>query len=238
MPRPSFAWAGISADSPSATAARQPEPHEAQNSVNCIPFRCLEAHRSLFSCSRPTGRVTRIPHQRTDILFRAASFACVFSNFCAVHYDIAQTASAPSLLKVTARIIPEMQNTSGFTFFSFAIFCFLRISSSNSEETFEKDPAIPFHCPINLSLLCTTRLPIIRPKPLDEVLQNPNTGITTFNRFNGQATNPELKWSEVGPVAKVPQAASKPDFPDTTIAYLRWYWNALEPERGNSLGHY
>jgi beta-galactosidase GanA len=44
--------------------------------------------------------------------------------------------------------------------------------------------------------------------------------------------NPPLKWSEIGPVEKVPQAASKPDFPDTTIAYLRWYWNALEPERG------
>ena len=73
---------------------------------------------------------------------------------------------------------------------------------------------------------------IVRPKPIDDVLQNPNTGITTFNRFNGQTTNPPLKWSEIGPVEKVPQAASKPDFPDTTIAYLRWYWNALEPERG------
>ncbi|HSS99738.1 MAG TPA: beta-galactosidase, partial [Terriglobales bacterium] len=73
---------------------------------------------------------------------------------------------------------------------------------------------------------------IVRPKPIDEVLQNPNMGITTFNRFNGQATNPPLKWSEIGPVEKVQQATSKPDFPDTTIAYLRWYWNALEPERG------
>jgi hypothetical protein len=73
---------------------------------------------------------------------------------------------------------------------------------------------------------------IVRPKPIDDVLQNPNMGITTFNRFNGQATNPLLKWSEIGPVEKVQQAASKPDFPDTTIAYLRWYWNALEPERG------
>jgi len=73
---------------------------------------------------------------------------------------------------------------------------------------------------------------IIRPQPIDDVLQNPNMGITTFNRFNGQALNPGLEWSEVGPVERVPQAATKPDFPDTTIAYLRWYWNALEPERG------
>jgi Domain of unknown function (DUF4832)/Beta-galactosidase len=73
---------------------------------------------------------------------------------------------------------------------------------------------------------------IIRPQPIDDILQNPNMGITTFNRFNGQALNPELEWSEVGPTEKIAQAAIKPDFPETTIAYLRWYWNALEPERG------
>jgi len=73
---------------------------------------------------------------------------------------------------------------------------------------------------------------IVRPVPIDDVLTNPGMGITTFQRFNGQATNPPLKWSEVGPVAILPQAATKPDFPDTTIAYLRWYWNALEPEPG------
>src|SRR5207253_3000433 len=73
---------------------------------------------------------------------------------------------------------------------------------------------------------------IVRPVPINDVLINPNMGITTFNRFNGQATNPPLEWSEVGPVTKLPQAATKPDFPDTTIAYLRWYWNALEPEQG------
>lgn len=74
---------------------------------------------------------------------------------------------------------------------------------------------------------------IVRPVPIDQVLVNPGMGITTFNRFNGQALNPPLSWSEVGPVAKLPQASAKPDFPDTTIAYLRWYWNAFEPEPGN-----
>lgn len=73
---------------------------------------------------------------------------------------------------------------------------------------------------------------IVRPMPSNEVLVNPNMGITTFNRFNGQAVNPALEWSEVGPVSKVPQAPAKPDFPNTSIAYLRWYWNALEPEQG------
>lgn len=74
---------------------------------------------------------------------------------------------------------------------------------------------------------------IVRPVPIDQVLVNPGLGITTFNRFNGQALNPPLSWSEVGPVAKLPQASAKPDFPDTSIAYLRWYWNAFEPEPGN-----
>lgn len=73
---------------------------------------------------------------------------------------------------------------------------------------------------------------IVRPTPTNDVLTNPGMGITTFNRFNGQELNPPLKWSEVGPTEKVPQAATKPDFPNTTIAYLRWYWNALEPEQG------
>ena len=73
---------------------------------------------------------------------------------------------------------------------------------------------------------------IVRPVPIDDVLTNPGMGITTFQRFNGQATNPPLEWSEVGPVTKLPQAATKPDFSDTTIAYLRWYWNVLEPEPG------
>lgn len=73
---------------------------------------------------------------------------------------------------------------------------------------------------------------IVRPAPINDVLTNPGMGITTFNRFNGQATNPRLEWSEVGPITKLPQSAALPDFPDTTIAYLRWYWNALEPAPG------
>src|SRR5215471_14344212 len=73
---------------------------------------------------------------------------------------------------------------------------------------------------------------IVRPVSINDVLTNPGMGITTFNRFNGQATNPPLEWSEAGPVTKLPQPAAKPDFPDTTIAYLRWYWSTLEPEPG------
>jgi len=73
---------------------------------------------------------------------------------------------------------------------------------------------------------------VVRPKEIPDVLINPGMGITTFQRFNGQQPNPPLKWSEVGPVAPLPAAGSRPDFPETSVAYCRWYWNVLEPEPG------
>jgi hypothetical protein len=82
------------------------------------------------------------------------------------------------------------------------------------------------------STLAQRNVVVVRPKEIHDVLVNPGMGITTFNRFNGQENNPPLKWSERGPVKKLPAAGSKPDFPDTSIAYCRWYWNVLEPERG------
>lgn len=77
-----------------------------------------------------------------------------------------------------------------------------------------------------------TNTVVVRPKEISDVLVNPGMGITTFQRFNGQALNPPLKWSEVGPVTKIPAAAAKPDFPEASISYCRWYWGAIEPERG------
>jgi uncharacterized protein DUF4832/glycosyl hydrolase family 42 (putative beta-galactosidase) len=74
---------------------------------------------------------------------------------------------------------------------------------------------------------------VLRPKEIQDVLVNPGMGITTFQRFNGQAPNPPLKWSEIGPEKKMPQAPTKADFPAASVSYCRWYWNALEPERGN-----
>jgi hypothetical protein len=77
-----------------------------------------------------------------------------------------------------------------------------------------------------------TKSVVVRPKEISDVLVNPGMGITTFQRFNGQALNPPLKWSEVGPVTKLPQANPRPDFPGASIAYCRWYWDAIEPEHG------
>src|SRR5256885_1588488 len=73
---------------------------------------------------------------------------------------------------------------------------------------------------------------VIRPKEIHDVLVNPGMGITTFQRFNGQQPNAPLKWSEVGPVTRLGQAPTKPDFPESSISYCRWYWNVLEPEPG------
>ena len=72
---------------------------------------------------------------------------------------------------------------------------------------------------------------IVRPKEIGDVLVNPGMGIQTFQRFNGDPLNVDLKWSEEGPTAKL-AAGAKPDFPDTSLTYCRWFWEALEPERG------
>jgi hypothetical protein len=74
---------------------------------------------------------------------------------------------------------------------------------------------------------------VIRPAEIQDVLVNPDMGIETFQRFNGDAINPLYTWSERGPETLLQAAPTKPDFPDSSIAYLRWYWDTLEPEHGH-----
>jgi hypothetical protein len=73
---------------------------------------------------------------------------------------------------------------------------------------------------------------VIRPKEIQDVLVNPGMGIETFQRFNGDPINPGKKWSEQGPTARTTRAAAKPDYPDSAIAYFRWFWWQIEPEQG------
>ena len=73
---------------------------------------------------------------------------------------------------------------------------------------------------------------VVRPVEIRDVLANPGMGITTFQRFNGDPLNPALDWSEEGPTSKIPSTANTPDFPDTSIAYCRWFWDVIEPEPG------
>ena len=73
---------------------------------------------------------------------------------------------------------------------------------------------------------------VVRPAEIHDVLVNPGMGIQTFQRMNGDAINPGTRWSEVGPEANLKPAEVKPDFPDTSVAYYRWFWSQLEPEQG------
>lgn len=73
---------------------------------------------------------------------------------------------------------------------------------------------------------------IVRPTETHGVLVNPGMGIQTFQRFNGDALNRGVEWSEEGPVQPVPESAEKPDFPQSTVAYCRWHWATLEPVKG------
>jgi len=73
---------------------------------------------------------------------------------------------------------------------------------------------------------------ILRPKQIGDVLVNPGMGIETFQRFNGDAINPGLGWSEEGPVVKLGPPFGAVDFPRSSISYCRWFWETLEPEQG------
>jgi hypothetical protein len=73
---------------------------------------------------------------------------------------------------------------------------------------------------------------VVRPVEINDILVNPEMGIQTFQRVNGDAINPGSRWSEVGP-EKAPEAGQgKPDFPQSSLAYYRWFWWQIEPTPG------
>jgi hypothetical protein len=80
--------------------------------------------------------------------------------------------------------------------------------------------------------LAQSRTVVVRPAEIDDVLVNPGMGIQTFQRFNGDAINAGTRWSEAGPTARTEPAPARPDFPDSSIAYFRWFWSQIEPARG------
>jgi hypothetical protein len=55
----------------------------------------------------------------------------------------------------------------------------------------------------------------IEPEGTEEVLVNPGIGFETFHSFNGDERNTRLKY-----------------YPKCSIAYFRFYWDALEPRQG------
>ena len=75
---------------------------------------------------------------------------------------------------------------------------------------------------------------IFRPKPIDDVLYNPHIGFQTFQHFNGDDLFKDKRWTEIGPEEYEGRPASleNKDHPYTTVAYLRWYWDQMEPRDG------
>jgi Domain of unknown function (DUF4832)/Beta-galactosidase len=73
---------------------------------------------------------------------------------------------------------------------------------------------------------------VVRPAEIDDVLVNPGMGVQTFQRFDGQALNSGLEWSEEGPTAPIADPPTRPDAPPSSIAYCRWFWETIEPEQG------
>ncbi len=73
----------------------------------------------------------------------------------------------------------------------------------------------------------------IVPEPTDELLVNPGKGFATFQHFNGDPLFPG-RWSEQGPLAFSDEIKTleNSDYPQTSLAYCRWYWDVLEPEKG------
>ena len=75
----------------------------------------------------------------------------------------------------------------------------------------------------------------VRPRETSARLLNPHKGTTTFQRFNGDRLYPGNKWSDrVGPTRFKPFGGNRKNerYPDTTIAYCRWIWAEIEPEKG------
>src|SRR4051812_20040362 len=56
---------------------------------------------------------------------------------------------------------------------------------------------------------------VVRPVEVDDVLVNPEMGIQTFQRSNGDPINPGSRWSEAGPSTAPAPAQSRPDFPES-----------------------
>ena len=73
------------------------------------------------------------------------------------------------------------------------------------------------------------------PKEIFDVLNNPGIGFTTFQRFNGDALNPDpFRWTEGLPIEYQPFDGdiTNNNYPQTTIANFRVNWKFLEPEQG------
>ena len=75
---------------------------------------------------------------------------------------------------------------------------------------------------------------IARPVEINDVLINPGIGFTTFQRFNGDALNTGIGWTEGLPIVYQDFDGDlvNKDYPQTSIAYFRVNWRFLETAPG------
>ncbi len=74
----------------------------------------------------------------------------------------------------------------------------------------------------------------VRPKERKDYVLNPHKGTTTFQRFNGDPLYEGNRWNDrVAPLEfRPPRTLKNQRYPETTMAYCRWIWSVLEPEKG------
>jgi len=73
----------------------------------------------------------------------------------------------------------------------------------------------------------------VRPTPTEAYLGNPHKGCCTFQHFNGDPLFPGMGWSESGPTEFPPPRTDVVEgYLPTTVAYCRWFWATMEPEKG------
>lgn len=76
---------------------------------------------------------------------------------------------------------------------------------------------------------------VVKPKEINDVLNNPGTGFTTFQMFNGNNLAPNqdvLREANLKQFNQSGKNLNNKDYPETSIAYFRINWSVIEPERG------
>jgi hypothetical protein len=76
----------------------------------------------------------------------------------------------------------------------------------------------------------------IRPPHAEGYVNNPHKGTATFQRLAGEDLYPDLKWDDSKAPLTFDKAPEKlkeiKNYPPSRIAYIRWVWKDLEPEKG------
>lgn len=88
--------------------------------------------------------------------------------------------------------------------------------------------------PAGISAQESPAIRIVKPAEIQDVLNNPGIGFTTFQRFNGDELNEGMGWTEGMPIVyqDFDGDLTNKNHPQTRIAYFRVYWNFIETEAG------